>query len=408
MNGWPWLLCLWLASLALWCSTAEAATTRPTLNFEPNLPLVFLQVTNGLEKETKVPCRFELVDPAKPAAAAIGPLSSGVNLHGRLSLGFPKKSLSLSLETPVALLGMRTNSHWVLNAAYIDRSLMRHKLSYDLFRSLATRQVPHPAADSRFVEVFQNDEYKGVYLLMERVDRRLFEFRSYHSNDLQHACIYKAIDHAACFDSPGHSGYEQREPEPALQTYWGPLDDFNRYVTTAPNDKVLDPRTGLPARLDLDNAMDFHLLVLLSSNGDGITKNFFFGRNACATNEAPPRFLFAPWDYDGSFGRNWDGHAYPFDVWLSNYLFDRLLSNRDYRTKCAARWRELRAREFSVNKIISTIDDHVRTLGPAAQRNAARWPARPTFESDVAYMKTWVANRVQWLDQRFERMAAAN
>ena len=40
---------------------------------------------------------------------------------------------------------------------------------------------------------------------------------------------------------------------------------------------------GIAARLDLANAIDFQLLVLLTSNTDGITKNFILARSAGAT-----------------------------------------------------------------------------------------------------------------------------
>ncbi|GBL27859.1 hypothetical protein EMGBS8_18070 [Verrucomicrobiota bacterium] len=77
----------------------------------------------------------------------------------------------------------------------------------------------------------------------------------------------------------------------------------------------------------MDNAIDFHLLVLMTSNLDGITKNYNLIRAGSTTVTPNPKFSFVPWDYDGTFGRNWDSSPVDAKTWLSNRLFDRLLGN---------------------------------------------------------------------------------
>jgi spore coat protein CotH len=309
---------------------------------------------------------------------------------------------------------MRTNAHWILNAAYIDRSLMRHKLAYDLFRSLSTPRNPRYAVASRFVEVTLNQRYHGVYLLMERVDRALLELHPFHSNETTHACIYKAVDHAANFSRKGHAGFEQREPEPLTGVYWEPLDQLNRFVASAPAAEFFNPTTGIDAKLDPDNAIDFLLLVLLTSNMDGITKNFLLARDASPTNTNLPKFFFAPWDYDGTFGRNWDASPVDPTDWLSNHLFDRLLANPAWRARLSARWKQLREQEFSLKTIQGLIDANVQILGPAVDRNNKRWPPSDgpypdalTFAEEITQMKSWVEARLKWLDAEIPRRASA-
>jgi spore coat protein CotH len=298
----------------------------------------------------------------------------------------------------------------VANAAFVDRSLMRHKLSYDLFRSLSVSNAPRFAAASRFIEVNLNGKYHGAYLLMERVDRAMLGLRRFDSNAQHHACIYKAEDHVANFDRLGHAGWEQREPDPLVREYWGPLDRFNRFTSTTKEPEFFDPEKGIAARLDLDNTIDFHLLVLLTSNMDGNDKNLMIARDAPLTNAPVPRFFFVPWDYDATFGRNWEASRVGTTAWLSNPLFERLLGNAEYAQKFSARWKQLRERQFSVESIHRMIDENAATLGEAAKRNALRWrtlngpyPDRLSFEEDLAQMKEWVAARVKWLDREIEQ-----
>jgi len=408
------LLLTTLLLLAVEAWAAEASSTPPTraalTNFEQNLPIVFLDATEPIVSERKVPCTVHLVLPSGSAPGGTGALTGVVRFHGASSQRYAKKSFGITLDSPVRWLGLRESGHWVLMAATVDRSLMRHKLSYDLFRALSISNAPRYAAASRFIEVNLNGKYHGAYLLMERVDRAMLQLRRYDSNALHHSVIYKAEDHVANFDRLGHAGWEQREPEIVTGEYWGPLDRFNRFASSTKDPEFFDAAKGIAARLDLENAIDFHLLVLLTSNMDGIDKNLMLARDEPLTNAPVPRFFFVPWDYDATFGRNWEASRVEPTAWLSNHLFDRLLGDAAYRKKFAARWQQLRAREFSVPAIHNMIDENARTLGAATKRNETRWrtltgpyPDRLGFEEDVAQMKEWVAARVKWLDQEIER-----
>jgi len=411
--GWRRLSgCLLLAAAV---GPTAAATNLPGLawgDYPPNLPVFFLEAQGPLSREQKTPGQVRCLPP-QPQAGADTNLPAVVRIHGATSSGYPKKSFALTLDNPAGWMGLPPRRHWVLNAAYIDRSLMRHKLAYDLFRSLAAPQTPRHAAGSRFVEVYFNGGYHGVHLLMERVDGQLLGLRPFNSNELHHACLYKAVDHAADFGRAGNAGFEQREPEPERLAYWPPLQELTRFVSSAPREKFFDPQAGVESLLDLDNAIDFHLLVLVTGNRDGITKNYLVARDAPASDTAPrPRFFFVPWDYDGTFGRDWNASRVGVEFWLTNHLFERLRQNPEYRARFAARWRHCRDGPFSAKSIQGMMEANARTLGEAAGRNFQRWPLnrgpypdRLTFEEDLAQMRTWIEARLQWLDREIERWA---
>lgn len=390
-----------LSHLSL-CPVAAQESTLPILSIESKQPIV---------PEPAVPMVTKVIG-AKDFNPTI-PLPGTVKIRGATSQAYPKKSFALTLTNPIAFFGMRTSAHWVLNAAYIDRSLMRHKLSYDLFRALSTSSASRFAAASRFVEVRVNGNYQGASLLMERVDRELLRLPAFKSNDLNNACIYKAVDHAANFSQPGHGGYEQREPDPLVTAYWQPLDELNHFVSSSTEPEFFHAQTGIQSRLDLDNTIDFHLLVLLTSNMDGITKNFLLARHPQLPGKTEPRFFFVPWDYDATFGRNWNGDRVDPTAWLSNRLFDRLMANENYRGRFIRRWKQLRDGPFSIKAIHLMMDTNVQALGKAVERNAEKWPTiggawypdKLTFAEDLKQMKAWTGARVDWLDQEINRRA---
>ncbi len=378
----------------------------------PSLPIIELSTSQDISSEAKIPCTVRWVSSPTGVDRTAKPelLNGKVRIHGASSQSYEKKSLALSLDSPTRWLGQKSRRQWVLNAAYVDCSLMRHKLSYDLFQSLSSDGVRRHASASRFVEMRLNGQYHGTYLLMERVEGSLLGFTPKGQPSKVPAVLYKAIDHDANFSNPGHSGYEQREPSPEDQEYWGPLEDLNQFVATATDAEFTNAQSGIGSRLDVDNAIDFHLLVLFTSNMDGFDKNFILARDAASVAHPVPLFFFVPWDYDATFGRNWEGSPVEPTFWLSNNLFDRLLSHDVFRQKYLHRWQALRGRQFSVETVHRMIDDNARAVATTAQRNENRWtPIRGAesgslaFTEDVTQMKEWVVARTRWLDEKIER-----
>lgn len=388
--------------LACACLARGQAASLPATRATAEIPALYIEaVPNISENPVGFKLRFETPNAAPQS------LGGEIHLHGAYSRNFSKKSYSLAFDKAIEPMGMRFSRQWILNAAFIDRSLMRHKLSYDLFLSLSTERAPRRAAASRFVDVYLNNQYRGVYLLMERVDSKLLGLGPSDPQQPEPACVYKAVNHDANFAKPGHSGFEQREPDPDTRIFWKPIDDLNNFVMTATVEEFWNPDKGIGARVDLDNAIDFHLLVLLTGNLDGITKNFLLSRDETINEEPKPKFFFAPWDYDGTFGRNWNATKTQTDFWLSNNLFDRLARDPVYQKRFQDRWKELREKQFSVRAIHEMIDANVALLGDAPSRNEKRWaaedgryPDKLSFEQDIAEIKQWVEQRVRYLNKR--------
>ena len=154
--------------------------------FDSNLPLVLVNTFGKeIEKEDRIVAGLRIVGPAAGRtafAAAVADFDGRalVNLRGRASLRYPKRSYTLktvdALDDPAkfSILGMPKESDWVLYAPYPDKTLLRDVLAYELSNSIG-RWAPR----TRFVELFLNEsgervsrkDYMGVYVLEERVKR---------------------------------------------------------------------------------------------------------------------------------------------------------------------------------------------------------------------------------------------
>jgi len=103
-----------------------------------------------------------------------------INLRGRASLRYPKRSYTLKTVdasedmAAFSILGLPKEADWVLYAPYPDKTLMRDVLAYEL-----SNQIGRWAPRTKFVELFLNEtggklsrrDYLGVYVFEEKVKR---------------------------------------------------------------------------------------------------------------------------------------------------------------------------------------------------------------------------------------------
>ena len=84
--------------------------------------------------------------------------------RGNSTWGQPKKPYRLKLDKKTDLLGMGKSKHWVLLANYLDESLQRNTLAYNLSGAMGMEQM-----STVFVDVVLNGDYVGNYQLCENI-----------------------------------------------------------------------------------------------------------------------------------------------------------------------------------------------------------------------------------------------
>lgn len=86
--------------------------------------------------------------------------------HGNISWEAEKKSYNIYAENDMSLLGMRSTDKWVLLANADDYSLLRNEVFLELSQKLLGRYAPQ----FRQVDLFIDGEYRGLYLLTQKVE----------------------------------------------------------------------------------------------------------------------------------------------------------------------------------------------------------------------------------------------
>ena len=64
--------------------------------------------------------------------------------RGEWSQIYPKKSYTINLQSDPQLRALPEDNDWILSASYIDKSMMRHTYSFDLFRAMTGDSTSAP------------------------------------------------------------------------------------------------------------------------------------------------------------------------------------------------------------------------------------------------------------------------
>jgi len=202
----------------------------------------------------------------------------------------PKESYSLNIkENSITgdapeILDFKTSNRFRLSSSYTDRSFLRQKLAYDIFRQFSDKDL---APESRYAELYVNNSYKGLYLISERVDRNMFSLSNYKKSQDTHSVIYEAVNSKADFTN-GEEGFSQVEPDMDTDgPYPGPLLKLADLIVNAERKEFLK---DIEDMVDMESVLDNHILFLLAGCTEEQASNNYIYRG----NENGARFSFSP------------------------------------------------------------------------------------------------------------------
>lgn len=407
-----------------------------------NLPIIKI-TTNGLiTANSRVSGNMEIIyneDGARNYVSASADHYSGrieIELHGQSSLSFDKKSYrfetqdSIGENDNVSLLGLPKENDWILYAPYSDKTLMRNALAYTL-----ASQINDYAPRIKYCEIVVNGEYRGVYILTEKIKRDKnrvniseLEPQQLSEPEISGGYIFKkdkidAGDNIIYLDR----GVELVITEPDKddiapeQTNW-----LKSYLNSF--DNALTSNSNYQDYIDLQSFVDNFLMVELSKNIDGLRLSTYFYKDRNGKVIAGP-----VWDYnlawgnaDYNYGWTASGWYYETILWDNNWVLE-LLKKPEFNQLCIDRWQELRKSVFTTNNIYTLIEEWEDLLGEAQQRNFAKfdilgiyvWPnpgypesgnfgfdapksgAPTTWQGEIDFMKSFIDERLKWMDNEF-------
>ena len=361
---------------------------KPTYNL-PNINISY----DTLSSNHKVPCVITIGDTLL--------LKGKIKQRGGSSIGYPKKSYTVKLSKKISLYGLRENKSWVFTSSYLEKSLLRNILSYDLFRSWDTNNF---APKIELIEFFHNDNYEGIYQLTEKVDRS-----SLRINKKAEGVIFKdcaVFSKTYIEPQTGETYYHQKYPDPKKYDATLLMDSIKEFILNS-TDSVFAKE--MEQEFDIQNIIDWQIMIMLSNNGDAVYKNFYLYRES-----KKAKFKIALWDYDSGFGRDTDNELNMVKTtshWERNSLLDRLYNEdvNNYQERLHTRWKVLReSGKISVDDFESRVSKLALQLEPFVGRNFTRWPVtnsyywdKYTWEQEIGVLKEFINLRIPQLDEKF-------
>jgi hypothetical protein len=210
----------------------------------------------------------------------------------------------------------------VLDNSLQDPSFLRERLSMLLFRRMGIA-APREA----YARLYVNDEYAGLYSMVEAVDSQ-FLTRSFGENGgTLHE--YRWMEPQFYFESPGDDWerYARARFEPRTSQHESGLETIGQMVRVtneASDEEFVERASGF---LDLKQFLKQVAVENYLADADGLLglwgmNNFYLYRFAGTT-----RFQFIPWDKDVTFGD--PGQSIWFNT-DTNVLMRRTLSQREF------------------------------------------------------------------------------
>lgn len=275
-----------------------------------------------------------------------------------------------------------------LNAEYRDPSLIRNKLSFDFFQTIGSIS---PDGQHVFLEL--NGKSLGVYLQLESVDDLFLEKRQ-----LPYGPIFYATNYHANFSllTP------KENPKPSLQSGYAQKignDDDNRAlerliykVNTIP---CSDFGEEIASCLDIKNYLLWLCGVVCTQNFDGFIHNY-----ALYQNGETKLYQMIPWDYDATWGRDWDGQIMKFNyVPIEGYntLTARLLDVKDIRNQYRLLLEEILETSFTVEALEPEISNLYRLLRPYLWLDPYKKKSINSFDSEPSVILRFISDRNNYL-----------
>lgn len=363
-----------------------------------------------------------------PSDEATLTTTAQIRVRGHSSRLFEKSPYQLDFvdengeAAPAAVMGMPAHSEWVLYGPYLDKSLVRNYMWYNI-----AGEVMEWAPNVRYCELILNGEYRGLYLMVETItdgeDCRLnlstteqnvkttgYLLRGDRTTqeDLGgQRDIYTYLERMLTLRTdilikyPGRSSLTQelRQEieldyaafEKALYSYDYDTDDY-----------------GYWNYIDVDNFVDYFLINEFSLNVDAGRYSTYIYKDLSG------KFKLAVWDFNNACDNFPTDPLTPDQInMVSHTWYFMLCKSEDFVERLLDRYDELRASVLNETYLLNYIDETLAYLGPAVERNNQRWndamtqwePLTPeernlhSHEEAVDQLKEWLYERGIWLDE---------
>lgn len=347
---------------------------------------------------------------------------SKVSIKGRgnSTWSYPKKPYAIKLDKKAAVLGMPKHKRWVLLANWMDRTLLRNSVSFEIAKKTDLEWTPN----GQFVEVVLNGKHMGNYYLCEqiKIDENRLNIAEMESTDtsgdnltggylLELDVNYDEINKFRSTygqASDGNAGMPvniKAPDEDVLQTeQFNYIKDYFNAAEAALYEEDFASTGSYKNYMDVNTFIDWWFVHELTQNGEpGHPKSSYMYKDR---DSKGGKLKAGPvWDFDwGTFIPGATSFYIKNAIW-----YNRLFLDSDFVALVKSRWSSFKNK---FDEIPAFIDSQAALIKNSAEINSRIWPVTSTengdeslgFDEAVERMKRAYQERVAWLDNAINGM----
>ena len=321
-----------------------------------------------------------------------------IRLRGNSTQYYPKKPYYVKFDSKVPLLGMTKGKKWCFLANWMDRTLMRNDIAFELARrSPGLDWTP----DGRFAEVVLNGKILGNYYVCEKITISgsrvnisepggfLLELDSYF--DEVNKFYSKSLFLPVNIKEPDEDDIREGD-------YGRILNAFNEA-----EDAVMraGADTSFRKLIDIDSFIDWWIVMELSENAEA-----YHPKSSYMYCDKDMVFHAGPvWDFDwATFVPTVNDYVCKECIWYS-YLF----RDQKFRDRVKEKWAEQKEDYIDVLKYIDSLREDIEK---SALENCKQWPITIVVNQDeqlswplaVSRVRNALNVRINWLDTKIKSL----
>ncbi len=351
----------------------------------------------------------EGVDPNHNLAETTIRIKGRGNSTWSLGLEWGKKPYQIKFFDKTEILGMPQDKKWVLLAELSDKTFIRNKIARYLGNMSRFDYTP----TAKYVELYVNDEYQGLYLIGQKIEESSNRVDIGDEGYLVEIDQIHRIDEGDVFFTSepyirvnGENVFNIKEPslDEGSEEYLLIKNHIRAFDDVLYSEDFSDPTTGYAAYIDVDSFIDWFIVNEIAKSVDARWYSSIY-----FTYIPGEKIKMGPiWDFDLSFGNvDYADAEYSYGLWvLSNPWINRLYQDPMFREKVNTRF----AYYYNgLPEIMAEIDAYALQIQWAQERNYTVWETLgvrvwpnpvwfETYQEEVDQLKGWITDRMNWLN----------
>lgn len=336
------------------------------------------------------------------------------NIRGRgnSTWSYPKKPYAIKLDSKAEILGMPKHKRWVLLANWMDRTLLRNRISFAVAMKTGLKWTPR----GEFVEVILNGKHIGNYYLCEhiKVDKDRVNVDELTDDVTDSGYILELdtyFDEVNRFKSAYYSlPYMFKDPDEVNSAQFSFIQNYVNTLEASLKDNARFAAGEYAGYIDVDSFIDWWLVHELTGNEEPKhPKSSYMHKNTGGKLTMGP-----VWDFDwGTFMPHTKFVVLNRTDGLKCIYYDRLFQDPQFKQKVKERWNMFESGFREVSGYIQSEADRIRN---SESMNHALWPITQdvigyypngdetkTFDQAVSRMITAYSEKLEWMDTTINR-----